>query len=302
MYKRILILLLALTFCGCIELVTDQFPEHDPVPVIYSTLVAGECVELNISFSSKLDSNDFVFVKYADVSLFANSQFIEKLEYNSEGNYSSEHLVQEECEYSCKITIPGYEDLEVSTYVPTKSCIKSIIQICEAGINEEGMIYPSVEVSFRNDPDKIQYFELSIKDIYWTSDTTMSDVWLINIIDPVILNEGIPESIFSNEIMGDSIYNMLLNIDTGSARRSGGELYMIYSDALQIELRSVSEEYYLFKKSQYLYEMGRWGDGIVTPMGSKSLYSNIENAYGIFSAYSATDPILVEPDTENYYE
>jgi hypothetical protein len=300
MFKRICIIFLSFAASSCTKLVTDQFPEHDPVPVLNATLIAGQAINLNLSFSSKVDSTDYIYVESATVSLFTEGLFLEMLEYSGNGNYIAEHVVQEEVNYSCEIVIEGYDTIRASTFVPAKSSIKSLKHTSNAGYTSEGVRYPSLNVAFRNDTCNLQYYELSIKGI--ENDSSLGKIFLINITDPIILNEGIAEAVFSNEIIEDSICQMHLNFHGGHASRSRGEprIYTIYP--LQIELRSISKEYYLFRKSYYLYQDGRWGDGIITPMGSSSIYSNVENGYGIFSAYSATKPVNIEPDSENYYD
>ncbi|MFA9391686.1 MAG: hypothetical protein ACERKD_17890 [Prolixibacteraceae bacterium] len=49
-----------------------------------------------------------------------------------------------------------------------------------------------------------------------------------------------------------------------------------------------------------MYENGLEADGILTSMTNNNLYSNINNAHGIFAAYSATVTDTITPNPDGY--
>jgi hypothetical protein len=122
-------------------------------------------------------------------------------------------------------------------------------------------------------------------------------VQILNITDPVLLNEGIPLTVFSNELIESDSYTMTINYTSGNYTSNGNgwntELY-----PLVIELRAITYDYYMYLKQLYLYETGRYptdvGGGAVTNF---NLYSNIPGGYGIFAGYSwvVSDTIVPEP-------
>jgi len=109
-------------------------------------------------------------------------------------------------------------------------------------------------------------------------------------------------ALFSNEIINDSLYTLTLNYTTGSAgSRNGGPMRtQIYP--FVVELRNLTYEYYRFKKQLYLYEKGRWADGITSSMTNANVYSNIENGYGVFVGYSSVVSDTITPNTDGYYD
>jgi hypothetical protein len=145
------------------------------------------------------------------------------------------------------------------------------------------MIYPSVTLAFKTNPTERQYFEIVIRTLQTRYERTAS---LKKITDPVLLNEGLPLTIFSNEIIIDSVYAMTINYFTGSAGFGGNEPYRTTLYPLIIELRSCSDNYYRFVKQKHLYEKGRYPEFLAASTNAFPLFSNIPNGYGIFTGYS----------------
>jgi len=112
---------------------------------------------------------------------------------------------------------------------------------------------------------------------------------MIEITDPVLLNEGIPIAVFSNEIIQGNSYNITINYTTGSASSTGTNLF-----PLILELRSISKNYYQFLKQQYLYERGRYPE-FGSAFTSTNLYSNIIGGYGIFAGFSSIQSDTIFP-------
>jgi hypothetical protein len=64
-----------------------------------------------------------------------------------------------------------------------------------------------------------------------------------------------------------------------------------------VELRHISKEYYMFKKSVYFYENSRYADFIEGTATVYPIYSNVENGLGIMASYaSSCDSIFVEEE------
>jgi hypothetical protein len=297
-------ILIALSLSGCRTLVSDDFPDFETAPTVNSILVEGEPMSVLVSTTGKIDSLPLSAVNNAMIDLYIDGKFGEQLENTGSGTYASKAIIEAGKEYRCKVIIPNRDTIVCSQTLPEASPILKIEHINIAGRDEEGTTYPAIKLTFKNNTSERSYFEVNIK--YFIKHSAWKDeegfveqrsVHILSITDPIILNEGLPIALFSNEIIQDSAHTMTLNYFNGSTSSRNGGPYRTTLFPLVVELRSVTYDYYRYQKQYYLYNNGLWADGLVSTMTASPLYSNIENGNGIFAGYSvfATDTITPEP-------
>lgn len=302
MRKLFLLLAILFIFFSCRNLVQDEFPNFEKGITVNSVLVVGDTLKAHVSLADKLDTSRLGFIDNAMIALYADNEFLGNMTYTDSGRYTSDIIVETQKEYVCKVTVPGYEEVVCSQILPNSPVITKIEHINIAGKDEEGTTYPAVKISFKNNPDIATYYEIELRNILiFMEDTTISIADVIQIVDPVILNEGLPIALFSNELISDSTYTLTLNYTTHQASSRGGA-FRTTLFPLVVELRKVSYDYYRFKKQVYLYEQGRSADGITTSMTNANLYSNVKNGYGIFAGYSSCVSDTITPNLDRYYE
>jgi hypothetical protein len=287
--KALMLVFLLMYLLGCkIEVGTD-FTNFDPLPVVNSILEAGKPIRLNLSLAEKLDSVPLTTITDATIELFVDGIFAETLKNNNDGNYTSTTLIEPLKNYTCKVICTGKDTVTCSQTLPAPLEITHIEHINVAGANEEGCTYPAVLITFKNNQEKVCYYEAVImleRFDRWDSTTYFQNAWLQTIEDPAILNEGLPIALFSNETMQDSTYTLKLNYFTGNSGRSDKHGWRTGFFPFRIHLRTVSYDYYRYKKQYYLYNEGKNNDGLLSSPTAFPLYSNIENGYGIFAGYS----------------
>lgn len=294
-----------LIFTSCRSLVTDEFETYDSSPTVNCILIDGKPIEVNLTMTGSIDTLDLETIEDAEVELFVDSAFVETLEYASDGIYTSETVVEQLKNYNCKIAILNYDTLICSETLPESMPIKNIEHVNIAGYDEEGTSYPAIKVTFKTNTAIRQYFEIIINYYHEESDFVYNEEngeWdeidlgkvqyqanLVSISDPVLLSEGLSIALFSNEQITDSVYTMTLNYTTGSSfsNNSNGGAFKTTLYPYTVELRTITYDYYLYKKQYYLYEKGLDGDGLLTPVTASPIYSNIDDAYGIFAGYSS---------------
>lgn len=274
---------------SCRELVMDESPEFTPVPTVNSILMKDSTLKVQVSLAGKLDTNQLALINNAEVLLYVDGEFEETLTFLDKGMYSSSVIVEPLKTYKCEVYIPGYEPASGSDSIPVPAAMSDIIHIDIAGKDEEGMTYPAVKFTFTNNPSVKQYYEVVIRLLRNRYESIAS---LKTITDPVLLNEGLPLALFSNESIKGSEYSMTINYFTGSASSMNGEPMHTDLYPVILELRSVSQNYYRFVKQKYLYELGRYPEFMAASTTAFPLYSNINGGYGIFAGYS-----LVKSDT-----
>jgi len=283
-------------FSSCHKLVQDEFPDFTPVPTVNSYLIADSAIKVKISLAAKMDSLPLKTVDQAEVQLFIDGTFNETLFTKGNGLYSSVSIVKPGKTYRCQISIPGYDMVTCSDSIPLPNPIMKIEHILTAGIDEEGFTYPGIKFTFSNNPQEHRYYQA----IIWkyTESEWRSSPWtaagLKEIVDPVLLAEGLPMAVFSNDQINGDTYTMQINYQSGiyyaGPNNENPRLY-----PFMLELRSISYHYYQYLRQVYLYDLGRYpeflsGVGSVFP-----LHSNVQNGYGIFAGYSTYLSEIIQP-------
>lgn len=288
MIKRLgLFLIFVVLLTGCRELVTNDFTKYKRTPVINSLIRAGERIVVHASYTGSLGDTVINNIGDANISLYVNDTFAEKLHYISDGYYYSDIVAVAGNKYACEIEIIGEELIFCRDSIPLSVGITGISHNSSAGVDEEGKLYPAVSFTFPNNRSEKQYFQVVLR----LFDYEEREAELIDITDPLIKGGGMPLAVFSNEgITGDS-YNMTLNYVGGSANQERWTLYPFV-----IEFRSLSYDYYQYLRKRYLYELSRYPDDLLSVVPGFNLHSNITGGLGIFAGYSVFVSDTIRPE------
>jgi len=293
MKKLLICFLIIVCSIACRELVQDEFPALEPIPVINCILVADSVIKVHVSLTGSLDTSRLTIVNNAIIRLFIDDQYEETIPLQMDGIYRSNAIAEPLKTYSCEISVPGYPVINCRDSIPEPSILTDIIHINQAGIDEEGTSYPAIKFNFSVYPDQMQYFEAVI---WLLKEGSVRIAQLEEISDPVLLNEGIPVAAFSNELIENDTYTMTINYTTGSASSTNSSAWVTELYPCIFELRSISFDYYQYVKQLYLYEQGRYPEFIGSSLSTYQLYSNIDDGYGIFAGYSSVRSDTIFPD------
>ena len=270
-------------------------PEFEQKPVVNGVIKSGSAITIMVSKAVKFNAEPTPALDNAEVVLYVNNELAETLEYIGDGLYQSELIAQDDNEYRCEVTIPGYPTATCSTVIPKHQNIVKFEHINKAGVDEEGLTYPAVKVTFDNVPNTPVYYEVVIR-IFEDEDYKGSPD-PFNIVDPVLLNEGLPMAVFSNELIEGSTYTMTINYSMGGASYISNTGWVTTLYPVQVELRTVSHSYYKFIKQQYLYELTNSEPLLsVGVTGTYNLPSNVQNGYGILTGYSSVTSEIIDPN------
>ena len=257
--------------------------------VLNAILQEGELFKLHLSKSSYALDTVIRYVDNAVVNVFSEDTLLEVLKYSQEGFYYSDQLIVKEgvC-YSVEVLVPGYNNLLAHTCVPSPVRLQSVSLKTDAGKDNKGISYSLVEISFKDPVNTENYYYISL--ISRNLDTFYTHLYRDNAFffsySPIILAEGDKSSkVFSDKTFNGQEVLLPLNYydfkaDTVTKRR------------LTLKLFSVSESFYLYQKS--LAEYQKAINDIFRVNNPPQLYSNVENAYGIFSAVAVSDSINID--------
>jgi hypothetical protein len=294
--RALLYMSIFFSFAGCYTHIDHQSPQMSNLITVNSILQEGYPVKVHVTMAGKLDTVPVSAIENAQVELYIDGVFAEQLNYMGNAFYMGETVVEGGKEYLCKVAIPDTDTLSCKDEIPLAQKIIDIEHINIAGKDEEGTSYPAMKITFNNNPDELTYYELQI--MLLTYNNELSSANIINVVDPIILNEGLPILLFSNELITDSVYTMHINYTTGGSFSSNGSAYRTSLYPFILELRTVSCDYYRFRKQYYLYEQGRFANGITETMTSAPLFSNVKNGTGIFAGYSSMLSDTIKPAYE----
>lgn len=296
MKRRLLVLLLVLAaFASCRKQVADfEYPDFEATPTLNAILAEGKPVWAQVSLTQRLDSIHPAICSDAEVLLFVDGQFAERLQFDA-GTQLYHGQTRPECgrQYGCKVIVPGHDTLSAFTVMPERPIYKSLEIIENAIVNDEGEACPAFLLTFKADPMQRLYYQASI----WTDlascdgkcrysyHGTMHSSY--NADDPVLMNEGSEMLVFSNELIHDSIYTMKINgYFTNQSWSYGGnmesEIEPLHGKIV-VHMEGLCESYYRYLKSYYShFEIDGYSNLFIGTIAPVNHYGNVDNGLGIF--------------------
>ncbi|MDD2635050.1 MAG: DUF4249 domain-containing protein [Bacteroidales bacterium] len=293
-----LICYLVILLSSCKEVVQSEFPDIEKTPVVNSILQADSTLVINLSYSASLNFGKIEYIENATIRFFVDDNLEEIISNGEDGMYISNITVTSGKKYNCEIDIPGYKMISCEAIIPIRAKIINITHKNFAYTDPEGTIYPAVELTFENNIYTTKYFEVVIKALRtnWEGEEDNIYAYLVGIDDPLIINEGLPIAVFSNELITDSIYTMSLNYFTGGSSWNIADTYPYI-----VELHSINYDYYKYLKQLYLFKQAVNSDNLTGSTPPVQIYSNVENGYGIFAGYSNFISDTIFPENSQTY-
>jgi len=284
--KRIVKLLISFSFLllivsSCIKEIDLNLPQYKDKIIVNSVFGATKNIEVYLYLSFPSDSvllysdvgggmydtlklNEYPKINNAEISLYENNIFKEKLNMKDSGYYVSQLKAKAQSVYTIEVNVPGFETVTASDTVPATLPFK---------IQDTGTI----------DQDSNNIFILTAPNSPWSfyriySLTMTTDSAYIpgNPVDysqypPINYVQGI---LMKNIFDKDSV-RMYIEFNLPSYHYSHGIDY-------QVLFGRVSYAYYKYYET--LAEQPVGDDQIFAQ--PVAVYSNIQNGYGIFAAYN----------------
>lgn len=289
---------------GCTKELSIKFPKEDSKLVLNCLLIDGEPIIAQVSHTESITSGESMFVNNAVVELWEGDTLIKILTNTIEGTYVSDIYAKEGKRYILKASADGYVKVEGTDSVPYKTEIIDAKSgwgahpYIEAG---ELRYYDDYSLVFKDDPLHTNYYEvLFLNQLKYSDSTTiLSFASVCRIPDPVIEIEGLtnyfPEAYdFSDQHNNGKEFTVSMSFSGGISSLFTKPLIKA-PEGYYTLLRSISKEYYNFKKSWYVH---RYNQQIRTSFDEMiyegltgdpvPLYTNVKNGYGIVAAYSQT--------------
>lgn len=273
-------LLTAIFASSCEKEVDISIPAHEPLIVVNALFKSGDSMNVHISTSGHISEPLLQGLGAATVILYSGNNTNNLLP-GKNGWYSSAQKAIEGGSYKLEVTYDSYKQVIATDYVPHPVSFGLANYIPQESVDDWGHIFSSIDVLITDNAAQTNYYEIevrpgakirSVPNSGYNAGTKSNSM--------IIKNEGYTGEIFTKSLVfSDALFNgKTIALKIGFA-------YNNNVDHTIVSLRSVSENYYRFKKSLYRYEENSYADiwNTSNPVG---LYSNIENGFGIFAGYS----------------
>ncbi len=297
-----LLLLLPFLFSNCEQPVDFEIGGDDTKLVVVSNFTNNNALGVFVSKTRSTLSNDpFEYILNAKVQVFADGKLLETLQLvpsDSEQNippyYTTVNLVPEVGRlYSIEVNVEGYEPVRATNSIPETVLIESVQfqNTLEKTDEDIAIVTCEVDVDFHDPVDNTNFYHLSFfqelvqYSLDQNGDTLLQKVLLTLPIDIDPIDENAPITKYLDNrsfLFDDQTFNgeKVSFSFTGNYEFSQKEFI---PRRFLVELRSVSEEYFLYRTTLTQQNHNRQD-----PLSEAvQLYHNIQNGCGIFAGYSA---------------
>lgn len=281
---------------SCRTEVPYDFPDFETVPVLNAVFEAGEPMWAHVSFTNKMENNPLSFCSEALVVLWSNGVVVDTLRYEDEGRYLTDSLATIGKTYELKVFVPGHDTIRATQTIPQPARILHTEHIPLVSRNEEGHM-SAFRITVSTTPGELRYLRFFADGVIGGyAARHYSRIYLTGSKDdPSYIAEGIPFNVVSNALfLEDSTCTFQLDFQQG-------RYYNVYY-YYRIYCVTVSEDYYEYERSSYIYNESRYPEFSFGGVPPYNLYSNTSNGYGIVmaSAREKTDTIRITNNMSSF--
>jgi hypothetical protein len=281
-YKYLIFITILLSSCETI--VKVDIPQHKPSIVVNSVIDPSEKFQVHLSKSlGSLDSAPLSNINNAEVEVYENDVFIEKLTFEQDGNYSSSNISAKlGRNYKIIAKAAPYDQVSAEARIPQPVSIENIVIKDSAFVDANMGVKSSLSLTI-NDPGSVRnYYMVEL----FETDSLYSRLSpkYITPRDPALESDDYSSTFLFSDVHFDGkayrlemeFYNWLEGLYdpvTGEYVYPEGKRHYV------IEFSTISREYYLYKTS-FNKQMMNSFNPFSEPV---QVFSNINNGYGIFA-------------------
>lgn len=265
--------------------------------VVNSSFTLGELVKVSVAKSqSILDNSLPEYLADANVTLYKGDKFIEKLNLYVDPApriapyYTTQSFTPEAATtYTIRVEALGFETIEAHSFIPEPVSL-STLQVSnfneEQGSGPFNMRYSyQIDLNFEDPREEDNYYHLNIfqeiLNVTIIGADTLIDGRYLKRIDlmqdnPKVISDAMIGGLLLKNNPSEEGFQFQIDLEIVPDFEALGQIY--------VELRTVSEEYYLYYSTfsrQQNQSDGPFNDPIV-------IFNNVENGHGYFAGYNFT--------------
>ncbi len=293
---RITVTIFVLAFTACELIIEPDLPQHTPRLVIKAFFTPdggwGASVSRSVGILDPAPGPERL-VTAASVELLSGGLIIDRLPFlQRERVYASEIPLQAGKSYSLRVSAPGFETVHAtdSAPPPVPTSIESYrIETSDpAPEDQEFMKITDLRITLKiQDPPgqenryQIRVFAPERSETYDMHFSTRDpSIISANRIEDPVLDDGVEPFVGSEPFFSDALFDG----ETHEIELTSSNLYVEAGpERIFCQVRYVSETYFRHLESALLHEHTR-DNPFAEPA---SVYSNVQNGYGIFAGYSS---------------
>lgn len=277
-------LLFALSACE--QVIEPDLPEHTPRLVLQafftpdSTWVAF--VGRSVGILEAMPERE-MSVADATVELLKEGRVIDRLEFFQEERVYlwEEGALQAGESYSLRVAAPGFATIEATDAIPRPVPTAVVSYLTHTSDRSESRIKGdmSIKLEIQDPPGETNYYQIRMfaffdSELYEGSFSTQDP----SIIADNAADESFTESFYTAPFFKDTLFDGQTHAIELSGNYNAPE-----RTSFRVQVLHVSETYYEYLRSAKLHE-STLDNPFAEPL---SVYSNVENGYGIFAGYSS---------------
>jgi hypothetical protein len=302
MRNIIIFLVVSLVLFSCEKTIQIDIPDNGRKLVVNSFFGADSVLMVSLTESQYiLDSKpEFEKVSNAEISLFEEGSFIEKLQETIEGDYKGTYILRADKNYKLEVKAGNYPELLTESYIPRKTEMNKLEVINTK--DEEGYEAIGFTLNFKDDPQAENFYFIQVYEhikehgtsyetgndtvyiydnkmyLYSTDPNAYSDDWYLD--DGLLLNDDLLNGKeYSLKFFGYGGYGYYYSYyDEFGNPIEQDNLEVTY----YVSFYSVSKAYYLYYKTLAKH-LAAQDEFFMEPVQA---YTNVENGFGIFAGYS----------------
>lgn len=298
--KRFGFLVLVLLLPSCIKIKDDLIVNSNIRNVLQSVITTDSLINVTVGYTSQVFDKKYIFNSNATVLLFENNNLIETLQPLGMGKYISTIHPIEKNEYKIIVN----DSIVANTIVPEKAHLVDTKMEFPTAYDAANQQYlGTLTFTLIDNPIEENYYELNIFliDTNYSNNTYnysfSNDFNYITKPDKIVLEEGDwdyePSTVFfSDNNFTNKEQPFSFQIASGYTD-NGIQIESTLSKRGFIQLRTISKEYYLYRKyfTRHSYNASIH-DEIFQNMlflGEPiDMYTNVKNGLGVMASYSSS--------------
>lgn len=297
------ILFLLMFTSSCIKEVDVNIPNQEILPVVNCIIKSDSIIKLEINSTQPIFENGNTILSDAFILLYSEDVVIDTLLNNGENIFVSTQRTQVNKKYSIEADVDGFDLLTAFDVIPEATQIRPLFYRDSVTRDVDGDLISQARIEIIDTDSERNFFELDLNALVFNESTDefeRIDVYFDTNNDLVLESSGLLNSYPDTVVFTDDLFNM----ETYTMNINYGGIYYLFDIGLEqisfydliIEVRSVSENYYNYKKTLITHQETQEADvwyGVGEPL---NVFSNIDNGYGIFAGFSQVTDTIYKQD------
>ncbi len=302
--KYLVVALFIIMQVGCETVVDIELPERDSQLTLNCLFNSSENMKVTVHASKgTLEAGELEVVRNATVTVTGTDGTIETVKTtifdpkNFAEYYTFSFLPKSGVNYTITASAPGFKNVQSIGSIPEAT---EIIAVDTATVINKGFEEGQINITFRDPAEKGNSYEFKFYALVYNIDTmdgqfvfepiTQELYAYFSDVNDFFGGDG-NELLVTDELFNGREYTQRVNYDfqlpyleSDTFDTAGFEPALFLSAYLITEMRTLSEDYFLFQSTynKYLFSSG---DPFAQPV---QVYGNIENGFGIFAGYNST--------------